>query len=97
MLYLISNFHTHSVMYTQLWFIGFLLLCRAEQSEVLTEDVQSAERHVELLKLTCGTISKKITAFLSSMHLSKTIPKGDSAFLTPFISQEMKERSWTKG
>jgi len=39
---------------------------RAEQSEVLTEDVQSAEKHVELLKQTCGTMSKKISSLLSS-------------------------------
>lgn len=39
---------------------------RAEQSEVLTEDVQSAEKHVELLKQTCGTMSRKINSVLSS-------------------------------
>ncbi len=39
---------------------------RAEQSEVLTEDVQSAEKHVELLKQTCGNMSRKINSVLSS-------------------------------
>ncbi|XP_057378728.1 LOW QUALITY PROTEIN: rho GTPase-activating protein 44-like [Daphnia carinata] len=38
---------------------------RAEQSEVLTEDVQSAEKHVEVLKQTCGTMSRKINSVLS--------------------------------
>ena len=39
---------------------------RAEQSEVLTEDVQSAEKHVELLKQTCGNMSRKINSVLST-------------------------------
>ena len=43
-----------------------LVYDRAEQSEVLTEDVQSAEKHVELLKQTCGTMSRKINSVLSS-------------------------------
>jgi hypothetical protein len=41
---------------------------RAEQSEVLTEDVQSAEKHVELLRQTCGTMSRKINSVLSSKN-----------------------------
>lgn len=45
------------------------LMCRAEQSEVLTEDVQSAEKHVEVLKQTCGTMSRKISSVLSSEFL----------------------------
>ena len=46
---------------------------RAEQSEVLTEDVQSAEKHVELLKQTCGTMSRKINSVLSSKVKSLNI------------------------
>lgn len=46
--------------------VSDLVYNRAEQSEVLTEDVQSAEKHVELLKQTCGTMSRKINSVLSS-------------------------------
>ena len=45
------------------------LLTRAEKSEVFTEDLQSAERHVELMKQSCMIMSKKISSLLSgSMH-----------------------------
>lgn len=38
---------------------------RAEKSEVFTEDLQSAERHVELVKQSCMIMSKKISSLLS--------------------------------
>ena len=46
--------------------VSDLVYNRAEQSEVLTEDVQSAEKHVELLKQTCGTMSRKINSGINA-------------------------------
>lgn len=43
----------------------FVYDCRAEKSEVLTEDVQSAEKHVEVLKLSCSTTARKICGLIS--------------------------------
>ena len=40
------------------------MFCRAEKSEVLTEDVQSAEKHVDLLKISCSTTAKKICGLM---------------------------------
>ena len=53
--------------------VSDLVYNRAEQSEVLTEDVQSAEKHVELLKQTGGTMSRKINSVLSSKVKSLNI------------------------
>ena len=53
--------------------VSDIMYNRAEQSEVLTEDVQSAEKHVELLKQTCGTMSTKINSVLSSKAKSLKI------------------------
>ena len=49
--------------------IWVYLQTRAEKSEVFTEDLQSAERHVELVKQSCMIMSKKICSLLSgSVH-----------------------------
>ena len=51
---------------------------RAEKSEVFTEDVQSAERHIDLLKQSCSTTSKKMVGLISGrkriIKLSTLIP-----------------------
>lgn len=51
---------------------------RAEKSEVFTEDLQSAERHVELVKQSCMIMSKKICSLLSgneSTQMEKRLRK----------------------
>ena len=40
------------------------LLCRAEKTEVLSEDLQNAERRVEVLKSVLQNLVKKLTASL---------------------------------
>lgn len=64
---------------------------RAEQSEVLTEDVQYAERQVELLKQSCGTLSKKIGSLLSRKKNIKLLSNVVNNYNILLFIQEMKE------